>query len=110
MTGSRQPYVKLASLFWTVLGSRVELQLVFLTLNRSSTIFQSFLDWLLLGYVIFKLPLLATISSAVNGLRVNLHLESDHHFFTSATSCWNCASSASACDIMCKFQVLSNDV
>jgi hypothetical protein len=40
----------------------------------------------LLGYSIFRFPLLDTICSAVKGLLVYLQRESDHHFFTAATS------------------------
>jgi hypothetical protein len=62
--------------------------------------FHSFFDCTLLGYEIVKLPLLATICSAVNGLLVNLHRESVHHCLTWSTSCWIWASSASMLDMM----------
>ena len=39
------------------------------------------------------MPLFATICSAVNGLLVCLHLESDHHCLTAATSAAKAASS-----------------
>ena len=63
------------------------------TLNLPSRMFHSFFDCTLLGYSIFKLPRLATICSAVNGLLVYLHLESVHHCLTAATSSRNCCSS-----------------
>lgn len=63
------------------------------TLNLFSRMPQSFFACVLLGYSIFRFPLLATICSAVNGLLVYLHLESDHHFFTAATSSRNICSS-----------------
>lgn len=64
-----------------------------LTWNLCSKVFHSFFDWWLLGYSIGSVPLFTTICSAVKGLLVYLHLESDHHCFTAATSAANAASS-----------------
>lgn len=94
MTGSRQPYVKLTSLFYTQLVMFKWPQYN-LTLNLPSTMFHSFFACALLGYWSFRVPLFETICSAVNGLRVYLHRESVHHFLTSSTSFWYCCSSAS---------------
>jgi hypothetical protein len=68
------------------------------TFQRASIVFHSFFACALLGYSIAKFPLFATICSAVNGRLVCLHLSSLHHFFTAATSAWNCCSSASTED------------
>ncbi len=65
------------------------------TWNLPSKIFHNFLLCTLLGYSIFRFPLLATICSAVNGLLVYLHLSSAHHCLTAATSSRNCCSSPS---------------
>src|SRR5271167_2101432 len=64
-----------------------------ITAKRSSRTFQSFLDMALLAYSIFRVPLLATICSAVKGLLVYLHRESLHQFLTAPASAANAWSS-----------------
>ena len=86
----------------TVRTFRYNLLVAGMPWKRISKIFHNFLDCWLPGYSIASVPRLETICSAVNGLFVNLHRESVHHFLTAATSCWNFCSSAS------KFDMLSN--